>query len=52
MLGQIAGDQRFVAAKRNEVFVMIEYFGYLRRDPDASGYEVPAMLDLEYSRGL
>jgi len=27
-----------VAAKRNEAFVMMEYFGYLRRDPDADGY--------------
>jgi hypothetical protein len=27
-----------VSAKRNEMFVMMEYFGYLRRDPDASGY--------------
>jgi hypothetical protein len=39
VLGQIAGDQRFVAAKRNEMFVMMEYFGYLRRDPDADGYQ-------------
>jgi hypothetical protein len=39
VLGQIAGDQRFVAAKRNQTFVMMEYFGYLRRDPDAAGYE-------------
>ena len=22
----------------NEAFVMMEYFGYLRRDPDAAGY--------------
>jgi hypothetical protein len=28
-----------VTAKRNETFVMMEYFGYLRRDPDASGYQ-------------
>jgi hypothetical protein len=39
VLGQIAGDQRFVTAKRNETFVMMEYFGYLRRDPDADGYQ-------------
>ncbi|HBB87023.1 MAG TPA: hypothetical protein DC047_05360, partial [Blastocatellia bacterium] len=39
VLGQIAGDRRFVAAKRNEMFVMMEYFGYLRRDPDAAGYQ-------------
>jgi hypothetical protein len=39
VLGQIAADQRFVAAKYNEAFVMMEYFGYLRRDPDADGYQ-------------
>jgi hypothetical protein len=38
-LGQIAGDQQFIAAKRNQMFVMMEYFGYLRRDPDAAGYQ-------------
>jgi hypothetical protein len=39
VLGRIAADQRFVDAKRNEMFVMMEYFGYLRRDPDASGFQ-------------
>jgi carboxypeptidase family protein/uncharacterized protein DUF4214 len=39
VLLQIAEEQQFVSAKRNEVFVMMEYFGYLRRDPDASGYQ-------------
>jgi hypothetical protein len=38
VLRQIAENERFVAAKRNEAFVMMQYFGYLRRDPDASGY--------------
>jgi len=38
-LRQIAENDRFVAAKRNAAFVMMEYFGYLRRDPDASGYQ-------------
>jgi hypothetical protein len=28
-----------VNAKRNETFVMMEYFGYLRRDPDESGFQ-------------
>jgi len=37
-LRSIAENQRFVSAKFNEAFVMMEYFGYLRRDPDASGY--------------
>ena len=36
---RIAEDERFVGAKRNETFVMMEYFGYLRRDPDESGYQ-------------
>ncbi len=39
VLGQVSGERRFVAAKYNEAFVMMEYFGYLRRDPDASGYQ-------------
>jgi len=28
-----------VVVKRNEVLVMMEYFGYLRRDPDADGHQ-------------
>jgi hypothetical protein len=39
VLQQIVEDERFVSAKRNEMFVMMEYFGYLRRDPDESGYQ-------------
>jgi predicted extracellular nuclease len=39
VLQRIAEDERFVAAKRDETFVMMEYFGYLRRDPDASGFQ-------------
>jgi hypothetical protein len=39
VLRQIAENEHFAAAKRNEVFVMMQYFGYLRRDPDASGYQ-------------
>jgi glucose/arabinose dehydrogenase len=38
VLRQIAEDSRFVSLKFNETFVMMEYFGYLRRDPDTSGY--------------
>jgi hypothetical protein len=38
VLRQIVEDERFVNAKRNEMFVMMEYFGYLRRDPDEAGY--------------
>ncbi len=39
VLQRIAEDERFVRAKLNETFVMMEYFGYLRRDPDDSGYQ-------------
>jgi hypothetical protein len=39
VLGQIAENERFVSAKRNARFVMMQYFGYLRRDPDESGYQ-------------
>jgi len=35
---RIAENERFISAKRNQMFVMMEYFGYLRRDPDESGY--------------
>jgi hypothetical protein len=37
VLLRIAEDSRFESAKRNESFVMMEYFGFLRRDPDESG---------------
>jgi hypothetical protein len=37
-LRSIAENGRFVDAKFNETFVMMEYYGYLRRDYDASGY--------------
>ena len=39
VLQEIVENTGFVAGKRNEVFVMMQYFGYLRRDPDASGYQ-------------
>ena len=38
VLRTIVENESFLSAKRNEAFVMMEYFGYLRRDPDASGY--------------
>jgi hypothetical protein len=38
-LRQVVENEGFVSAKHNEMFVMMEYFGYLRRDPDASGYQ-------------
>lgn len=39
VLRQIAEDSRFKALKFNDTFVMMEYFGYLRRDPDAAGFQ-------------
>jgi hypothetical protein len=38
VLRAIAENTRFVSAKRNEAFVMMQYFGYLRRNPDEAGY--------------
>jgi hypothetical protein len=37
-LRSIVENQGFASAKRNEAFVMMQYFGYLRRDPDEAGY--------------
>jgi len=37
-LQRIAENDEFGRAKRNEMFVLMQYFGYLRRDPDADGY--------------
>ena len=38
-LRAVVENPRAVAAKRNEAFVMMEYFGYLRREPDAPGFD-------------
>jgi hypothetical protein len=38
VLRQVVENGGFVNAKRNQAFVMMQYFGYLRRDPDADGY--------------
>ncbi len=38
VLKQIAENDSYLTAKRNAAFVMMEYFGYLRRDPDETGY--------------
>jgi Tol biopolymer transport system component len=35
---EVADDEQFKAALFNQVFVLMEYYGYLRRDPDAPGY--------------
>jgi hypothetical protein len=37
-LRSIAENDRFANAKFNDSFVMMEYFGYLRRDADSSGF--------------
>ena len=37
-LGQIVENPGFMNTKRNATFVMMEYFGYLRRDPDEAGF--------------
>jgi hypothetical protein len=45
VLRKIAENDRFKAAELNRAFVLMEYFGYLRRDPDSapdanfSGYD-------------
>ena len=39
MLRQIVENEGFARAKSNQMFVMMEYFGYLRRDPDEEGYQ-------------
>ena len=36
---QVVENEGFVRAKSNQMFVMMEYFGYLRRDPDPGGYQ-------------
>ena len=38
VLQRVAQDERFARAKFNEAFVRMQYFGYLRRDPDDSGF--------------
>jgi hypothetical protein len=38
-LWQVAENEGFTQAKRTAAFVMMEYFGYLRRDPDPEGYQ-------------
>ena len=38
-MSTIAENERFVSAKFNDAFVMMEYFGYLRRDADAEGFQ-------------
>lgn len=39
VLLRLAEDERYLSALRNEAFVRMQYFGYLRRDPDPDGYQ-------------
>jgi Matrixin/Domain of unknown function (DUF4214) len=39
ILQQAAGDAEFIGAERNRAFVLMQYFGYLRRDADRGGYD-------------
>jgi hypothetical protein len=39
MMLQLADDARLTDALRNRAFVLMQYFGYLRRDPDQDGYD-------------
>lgn len=38
VLEQLATNEAFSKAQVNSAFVLMEYFGYLRRDPDSSGF--------------
>ena len=38
IIKQIADNQVFIDGEYNRSFVLMEYFGYLRRDPDEGGY--------------
>lgn len=39
VLRLVVDNTDFVAAEFNEAFVLAEYFGYLRRDPDQQGFD-------------
>jgi hypothetical protein len=39
ILRQVAESQPFIDAEYNNSFVLMEYFGYLRRDPDQGGFD-------------
>jgi hypothetical protein len=38
VLRRVAEDADFAAAEKSRAFVMMQYMGYLRRDPDEGGY--------------
>ncbi len=39
VLRKVAEDADFAAAEKSRAFVMMQYMGYLRRDPDEGGYQ-------------
>ncbi|HEY3026631.1 MAG TPA: matrixin family metalloprotease [Pyrinomonadaceae bacterium] len=39
ILRRLADDQTFARAEYNRSFVLMQYFGYLRRDPDQAGFD-------------
>jgi hypothetical protein len=39
VLAQMVDDQQFTQQEFNRAFVLMQYFGYLRRDPDQAGYD-------------
>jgi hypothetical protein len=39
ILRQVADSQLFIDTEYNRSFVLMEYFGYLRRNPDQGGYD-------------
>jgi hypothetical protein len=39
VLQKVAGNQTFTANEKNAAFVLAEYFGYLRRDPEPAGFQ-------------
>jgi hypothetical protein len=36
---KVAADPRLEARERNRAFLLLHYFGYMRRDPDAQGFD-------------
>ena len=38
MLARVVEDEQFTSRQFDPAFVTMQYFGYLRRDPDAAGY--------------
>jgi hypothetical protein len=39
VLARIVDNQQFTRAQFDSAFVTMQYFGYLRRDPDTAGYQ-------------